>query len=393
MEKEITLKDIAGYVTEKHVCQMIVCLARNWTQGQLKEVSPADVLIDGHSFRVVKATSGKNEASAFMPPESFLNNSPSQDAEAGEVWTLGALAYYSMLGLDVFEGKGGATQTEQTPIPLVSSRHCQSALGALVRRCLSYLPADRPTMNELCEVAQELLEKPIPSSRRLTTKGGRSYGASLLSFWPEEMLPMVFLFVMFALPLGTAAQQLDQEMLELVKRCKALRSANNKTLVMHEFERDTQWTLMDELKIDRAGECTVNDPVESFSVNDICYRIAKNKGGVTTMGGRFRSGLDPRYHYSLIEVAVKKGTTVRYEIKGRLGEQRIAVAAFHPSAAFVVGITKDGQDFVGQSEKKDGVVCLSLKEKVKKGETFTLSITNQSEMNMPFVIINHNSRK
>lgn len=392
MKQEITLKDIAGHATEKSVCRMIVSLANNWQQGRLKEVVPADVHIEGERFFVVKEGMENRDASAFMPPE-FFRGKGEAETEAAEVWMLGALAFYALMGLDVFEGQGGATQTEQTPIPFVGSQHCQPVLGTLIRRSLSYLPTERPTMKELCEVAQNIVAKPAQVAKRLTNKGGRSYGASLISFWPEEMLPLMLVLVLLMLPLDVSAQQVNQEMQELVKRCKALRSANNKAMVMREFESDTQWTLMDELKIDRTGECTIRDRVDSFAVNNICYRIAKSKGGVTNMGGRFRSGMDPRYHYSLIEIAVKKGATVQYEIKGRLGEQLLAVAAYDVAADFAVRVTKNGQDFVGRNVKKEGVAYVSLKEKIKKGETFILSISNDSGKNMPFVIINYNSRK
>ena len=112
------------------------------------------------------------------------------------------------------------------------------------------------------------------------------------------------------------------------------------------------------------------------------------------MGGRFRSGLDPRYRYLLIEVPVKKGATVNYRITGRVGEQLLAVAAYEAAAEFEVNVTKNGKDFVGQKNQgNDGVVYLALKGKVLKGDTFVLSISNKSGKNMPFVIINYNSRK
>ncbi len=397
MERKITLQDLAGYVTERCVGQMLLCLAQHWKPGLLSGVAPTHVLVEEGGFVLEKAEGEKAETEAFLPPEVWHSHGGTIDAESAEVWTLGALAFYALLGLNVFEGKGGRTQTAQTPIPLVGRQHCQLRLGELIRRCLSYVPAERPAMKDVVEVAQEVVSHPTPRSKRLTNRVGRSYGASLVSFWPEEMMPLVLVLLLWLLPVGMAAQssiQVTQEMQELVKRCKALRLAKNKAQVAREFENDTQWTLMDELSVDRMGECTIRDKVDSFAVNNICFRIAKRKGGVTNMGGRFRSGLDPRYRYSLIEVPVKKGATVNYRITGRVGEQLLAVAAYEAAAEFEVNVTKDGKDFVGQKNQgNDGVVYLALKGKVLKGDTFVLSISNKSGKNMPFVIINYNSRK
>ena len=116
------------------------------------------------------------------------------------------------------------------------------------------------------------------------------------------------------------------------------------------------------------------------------FRLIKRHGGVTNAGGRFRDGRDPRYKYSFIEITVKKNATVSYQISGREGEQVFAVVPFEKDARFVASIYK------GDSFTDNGVCYIRLKQGIKKDNTFTLTLKNESGKNMAFVLINYNSR-
>ena len=170
-------------------------------------------------------------------------------------------------------------------------------------------------------------------------------------------------------------------------RCIDLRSPANMEKVRKAMSRDMNWTMMDELPIDKKGECTIKQPVDMFGLNDMGFGILKLHGGVTNSGGRFRDGRDPRYKYSFIEVTVRKDASVNYVIDGREGLQMFAVVPFDKGAKFVASIPSSSS-FID-----NGVCYIQLKQPVKKADKFNLSIQNESGKNAAFVIINYNSRK
>lgn len=389
METSLTLTDIAGYATERMIWQLMQSLSASWKQGMLDHIMPCDVIVggDGVTLKRHKAT-GKENNHVFCAPEAFSSQSDSV-SDCSEVWTLGALAFFALTGTHVFEGKGGQTQTQETEIPRVSSAYASQALSSLIIRCLSYLPSDRPTMDDISRLAQEALSKPVVLRQRLVSQTGKRYVSSLVRFWPEEMVPVLLLFVLLCFPnsgWGQSAFDIPNEMANLVLRCVDLRSPMNADRVSKAMERDMKWTMMDELAIDRKGECTTKDIVDTFGLNDIGFRILKRHGGVTNAGGRFRDGRDPRYKYSFIEITVKKGNAVSYEISGREGEQIFAIVPFDQDAAFEATIPN------GKTIMKDGICYIQLKQRLIKEQKFTLTITNKSGKNAAFALINYNSR-
>ena len=384
---QLTLKDVAGYCTERMVWKLLLGLADGWTPGNLERITPAMVTATDTDLTLDKQLPAGDEARAFMPPEH------NGDPQAAEVWTAGALAHYALTGMQVFEGRGGETQTAATPVPRIAGSRAGRQLSTLVCRCLSYNPTDRPAMHDIVHKAQEALAaKPTPP-KRLVSKTGRTYETSLVKFWPEEMGPLLLALLLSMLPMLPWAQQLNvpDEMASLVWRCIDLRQQANAAKVRQAFSNDMRWTMMDELALDRQGECTTRDPVSTFGFNNIGFGILKAQSGVTNAGGRFRDGRDPRYKYSLIEVTVKRGATVRYDINGREGEQLFAVVPFDRNADFTVAVQRAGHQ-VGKTMERDGVRYVSVRDKLTRSDSFTLSIHNRSGKNMAFVIINYNSR-
>ena len=315
-------------------------------------------------------------------------------SEKADTWTLGALAFYAITGTDVFEGKGGETQTPDTKVPRLSSAHASQELSSLIYRCLSYSPQDRATKEEIWNLAQTALAKPAVPRKRLTSQTGKSYSSSLIKFWPEEMVPLILVCLLLICPGAIIAQSqqgfdktaIPHEMASLVLRCIDLRSSQNTEKVSKAMDRDMNWTMMDELPLDKKGECTTKDIVDVFGLNDMGFRILKRHGGVTNSGGRFRDGRDPRYKYSFIEITVKKESTVNYPITGREGEQMFAIVPFEKDAQFVASIP-DAKTFTD-----NGVCYIQLKRGIKKTDTFKLTVTNKSGKNMAFALINYNSR-
>lgn len=143
---------------------------------------------------------------------------------------------------------------------------------------------------------------------------------------------------------------------------------------------------MDELPLDKTGECTTKDAVDVFGLNDMGFGILKRHGGVTNAGGRFRDGRDPRYKYSFIEITVKQGKTVNYPISGREGEQIFAIVPYEKDAKFKASIPH------GELFEDNGICYIRLKQGIKKNDAFKLTIKNESGKNMAFALINYNSR-
>ncbi len=391
---KITLQDIAGYATERMVWQMMLNLCDGLAQNKHKVIVPHSISIVGSDFLLVDYGSSETEKNkAFAAPEMFGKMSESL-SEKSDVWTLGALAFFAITGTDVFEGKGGETQTEKTDVPRISSAHAGNELSTLIRQCLSFLPADRPTIEDIRYQAQESLAKPTPLRKRLTNHGGKSYATSLIKFWPEEMVSVLLLCVLLFYPVHSLAQAksgldksaIPNEMATLVLRCIDLRSPQNIAAVSKAMDRDMSWTMMDELPLDKQGECKSTDAVDVFGLNDMGFSILKRHGGITNSGGRFRDGRDPRYKYSFIEITVKEGATVNYQISGREGEQIFAIVPFDKDAMFEAAILH------GQSFTDNGVCYIQLKQGIKKNDSFKLTIRNQSGKNMAFALINYNSR-
>lgn len=394
MKKNITLSDIAGYATERTVWQLILHLCCEYPSGKLTGISPCRIIVGDNGFEMkdVKTLIAQNEK-AFMAPENFGKDIESS-LEQSDVWTLGALAFYAVTGMNVLEGKGGETQTDKTEIPRLSSSHVGKELSTLIHRCLSYHPKNRPDKEGICRTACSFLDCPVVPRKKLTSHGGKTYSDSLVKFWPEEMVPIILGCLMMLSSLNVRAQvnggfdrtELPNEMINLVLRCTDLRLAKNVKRVSGAMDRDMNWTMMDELPLDKSGECRTTDPVDIFGLNDLGFSILKRHGGVTNAGGRFRDGRDPRYKYSFIEITVRKNATVTYKISGREGMQIFAIVPFEKNAEFVASIP-DGESFTD-----NGIYYIRLKQGIKKSDSFTLTVKNNSGKNMAFALINYNSR-
>ena len=393
MEK-ITLNDIAGLATEKAAWRLLHSLTEGWKTGRLADATPGGIVVTGEGFEFTPVNASTQEIKAYQAPDATAQSGVNS-SESAEVWTLGLMAFYALMGTDIFEHQGGKAQSSDTLIPRIGKAHCCQQLSDLIYSCLQYDPAKRPTMSQIHAASTQALQQPSHLAPRLTDATGKAYQSSLVNFWPEEMVLMAVLLLLLLLPSRALAQTqpaIPAEMRTLVERCISLRQPANVSRVTRELQRDNQWTLMDEIAIDRQGECTINDPVKMFGLNDLGYRIFKKHSGVVNQGGRFRDGRDPRYNFSFIEVPVKRQSSVTYDISGREGPQLLAIVPHDDGARFTATVTRDGKS-CGTAVMTDGVCYLTIADKLRTGDHFKLTIKNQSGQNMSFVIINYNSRK
>ena len=373
----IPISEIAGYMTEKSVWRLMLFLSEEWEKD-----SALFAQVNGDAIGVMH--------------DQFISLAPANSKRMDEptaVWTLGAWVFYALMGVPVLDGNGQKNQTSSTEIPHISASHCSSALDGAIHRSLSFDGSKRPTMHDIHEIAERQLKVKDEPRKRLTNSKGKHYHKSLVSFWPEEMTVLVVLFLMLLMPMRSHAQtDIPKEMTTIIERCKLLRNPSNQAKVSREFLYDTSWTLMDEIDIDKKGECTMKDKVSTFGINEMGYRIAKRQSGVTNAGGRFRNGQDARYNYSFIEVTVKNNLSVNYKITGRQGVQQFAIIPYQGQATFSVTVTQ-GNRPIATTIKKDGICYVKLNRKVTKNDVFNLSIKNGSGKNMAFIIVNYNPWK
>ena len=386
----ITIQDIAGYATEQSVWKLIGSLIDAAKSFDLCRLLPKDITLDGEAFRITSPS----RSDGFLPFEA-PEHATGKGGEAANVWAIGAIAFYTLMGVGLFEEKGGKVQSEETNIPRIGQAHGSQRLSDTIYQCLSYRPEQRITLNDLqSEANQALSSPPLPPKRVMHPSGG-TYKTSPVKFWPEEMcgLLLVLLFMIPGLVVGQEPTKVPDELSAIVRRCVQLRLQTNTDKVAREFAYDHAWTLMDELPVDKAGECTLKNRVDTFGLNEMGFRLAKSHSGVTNARSRFRNGQDPRYNYSFIEVTAKKGCAVSYDITRRQGRQVFVVVPYSPNANFRLTMSRNGKS-VGRIEKdSNGAAYLFIDEAVEKDDTLHLTIQNNSGRNQAFVIINYNSRQ
>lgn len=393
MKTEITIKDIAGYATERTVWQMLYSLSGESEHGLMKHTTHDSITVEGHVFRQ-NSKGQTSEPSVFAAPETF-NNKTEVYADATDVWSIGAMAFYAITGVDVFEGKGGKTQTEATIVPRISLSRVSYQLSQLIHQCLSFSPAERPSKATIKKEALAFLSEPSVPHKKLTNQSGKGYATSLIKFWPEEMTAVFFICILMLFPSGIYGQNskfgIPDEMANLVFQCVDLRTPSHAAKVNKALQRDLQWTMMDELPPSK-NECSMSEKVNTFGLNDMMPQILMKRRGVVNSGGKMRDGRDKRYKFSLIEITVKKNSEVSYQIDGRQGQQLFAIIPFEKNANYSASVELKGKKSK-DTFLSENVNYIRIGQKVSENQPLTLKIKNSSGKNAAFVIINYNSRK
>lgn len=181
MMKAIPISEIAGYMTEKSVWRLMLFLSEKW------QYSPALFSkVDGNIIGVAD--------DEFVD---ITSATPCQVDEPTAVWTLGAWAFYGLMGMPVLDGNGQKNQTATTEIPHINATHGSKTLDDIIHRSLSYDASKRPTMQDIHVIAEQQLKTKAQPKRRLANSKGKSYKKSLVSFWPEEMTSLLILLLMW----------------------------------------------------------------------------------------------------------------------------------------------------------------------------------------------------
>jgi serine/threonine protein kinase len=162
----VTAGQLAGLCPERAVWRFFADMVKG---GAPAPLDPDCVRMDpsGH-FR----QEGKGKDPRFLAPSS----------SDGAIWSLGAIAYYLLMGTPVFGGRGHDLQKASTVIPSIPPRRCSRELDGLIRRCLEYDLGKRPSLEEIAEAASR--ERTFRKAR----KSMFGHTVSDHSFWKEEMV-------------------------------------------------------------------------------------------------------------------------------------------------------------------------------------------------------------
>lgn len=210
------------------------------------------------------------------------------------------------------------------------------------------------------------------------------------------MKRLIILSAVLFLGLNLSAQTNDEELQNLINIVNTLRGAQDRETwesAKSALGNDKHWTIMDELK-QSSNECRITDrSVQWFSINRM---LSQNMGYETSRArGDFNSGEDPNFNYSLIERSVKANTSVSYEMRFRQGKQEFVVMPYETEGIDMTLEAYRGEELLATGKMaNDGNIYLTIDadKNVQSDDILTIVVTNNSDKNMAFVIINHNSR-
>lgn len=179
-------------------------------------------------------------------------------------------------------------------------------------------------------------------------------------------------------------KKLTERVVQLQK-AKASNSALNKAVIDLSASGCPKITLMDEIK--KNDNEYRGDGANKFKMNQVVtYVYSRQNTGMVSKGDYFHS-TEKDVYYSSIEKTVKKGCTVTYTLTGHVGGQEFVFVSFSPNSDYTAKV--NGQT---ATVKGGGVQHIKI-GKVKKEDTITFSITNNSSGNESFVVLNYNPQK
>lgn len=184
----------------------------------------------------------------------------------------------------------------------------------------------------------------------------------------------------------------DAELNRLTDIVKSLQSGGEKAYnaAVQKLAANKNWTPMDEIGFDRNIECKASERVPGFKLNSVLTN-AENKERYQTTTGNHINGADSRFNYSLFEKTLKPGKTAVFSLPERWGEQTIIILPYQGETAKVSAAASSGTNNFTVTSIGNGAVKLT--GKAVKGQPLTLKVSNGSEGNISYVILNHNSRK
>lgn len=210
-----------------------------------------------------------------------------------------------------------------------------------------------------------------------------------MRWFPNVLISCVCLFFAVQYSAAQSAVVEDKELARLVDVVKMLRNADeaNFNKAQEVLKADQLWVAMSETGGLQETECKPSEKMPTFKLNRILYAAEKARKYVSAKS-EMLNGEDSRYDYSLFERSLKKGKSATYRLKKRVGKQTFVLIPY---------VKKKGSLSVMIAGKKpatveceDGTVVCTFNA---TGKELAMTVTNKSGAALPFVILNHNSRK
>lgn len=214
-----------------------------------------------------------------------------------------------------------------------------------------------------------------------------AYGRMKCRLIMNRIFVTVFVFL---ISMQVSAQ--DAELNRLTDIVKSLQTGGEKAYnaAVAKLAADKNWTPMDEIGFDRNIECKASERVPGFKLNSVLTN-AENIERYQTTTGNHINGADGRFNYSLFEKTLKPGKTAEFLLPERWGEQTIIILPYQGEKARMTAGASSGSNIFTVTSMGNGAVKLT--GKAIKGQPLSLKVTNGSEGNISYVILNHNSRK
>lgn len=214
-----------------------------------------------------------------------------------------------------------------------------------------------------------------------------SYGR--MKFKQNMNRSIITLFILLG-ALSVSAQ--DAELNKLTDIVKSLQSGGEKAYkaAVEKLATDKNWTPMDEIGFDRNIECKASERVPGFKLNSVLTN-AENKERYQTTTGNHINGADSRFNYSLFEKTLRPGKTAVFSLPERWGQQTIIILPYQGEKAKITAEASSGTNTFTVSPIGNGAIKLT--GNAIKGQPLSLKVSNGSEGNISYVILNHNSRR
>lgn len=374
----ITASCLSGHATEVTIWRFVRDLSSQLSDLHKENHAHGEVMLSNVTIEDNRFT--------LLPPTVNGNSL------ANDVWQLGACIYQLVTGEVPFGGQGHSGQSAQSPLPVFSTSKASLAMSSLTAKCLAFSEAERISIQVVAAISSQELsrcEQYCADLDHLKYKKpqNRTIRMKTYDFWPEAMMG-ILLLILLALPQKASAQY-NAEMEKLIGLTTKMRDQGKRAHVLQELQNDDKWTLMDELKLD-LNECSYNDEVNMFGINDIAAEIAQREKGIINVGGRFKHSADGKHHYSFIEVTALAGTTISYTVHGHQGNQEVAVVPFDPKSQYTAIFYSDDEEHAAQTII-DGISYFTVD--VGKQGCYEFEITNSDTRNASFAVITYNPMK
>ena len=125
------------------------------------------------------------DPSNLSPQRAACNNVVNS---ADDVWSIGSVVFHLLMGVKIFNGQGGRVQRRTTPVPVFNASVYSQDLCDLTRRCLSYEPDMRPSLDEIVQLSEAAIKK--YDSKLIPRKKSTDMSISIkdvIDYWPEKM--------------------------------------------------------------------------------------------------------------------------------------------------------------------------------------------------------------